>query len=229
MTKEMMEPVLMVVNPETSELIHIGQPELFDEKQLLHYARTGFTIQTIPLEKFKADGYKLYEKIPLLTPSAFDDNEGMRGFPEDWDNIQWLNEQSSPSADVQERAKELGYDMATSELHTRIAWDKTCQERDDLKNQVKVLSAIKKGLEKSLTDAMNHLAGASGELEKLKAENERLREYIRHLPTCNINQNWDEALQALADTPQQFRDDGYYSALKEIEDKRRTCTCGLNQ
>ena len=40
----------------------------------------------------------------------------------------------------------------TNHMFTRIAWDKTSQERDDLKNQVKALSAIKDGLENSLID-----------------------------------------------------------------------------
>jgi hypothetical protein len=40
----------------------------------------------------------------------------------------------------------------TRHTYTRIAWDKTTQERDDLKNEVKVLTAIKKGLETSVLE-----------------------------------------------------------------------------
>lgn len=61
-----MEKVLIVVDPESDELIHAGQPETFDEKQLLHYALTGFTIKTITIDEFRGKGYKLYEKIPEI-------------------------------------------------------------------------------------------------------------------------------------------------------------------
>jgi uncharacterized coiled-coil DUF342 family protein len=60
-------------------------------------------------------------------------------------------------------AAEKGYDMTNSEYFARIGWDKTCEERDELKNQVKALSAIKRGLEKSLTEAFK-------KIDELKAE-----------------------------------------------------------
>lgn len=53
-----------------------------------------------------------------------------------------------------------------------------------------------------------------------------LKPYIHHHPDCALNQNWDEAAQALADTPAGDRDEGYYQAVNELEEKRTTCTCG---
>lgn len=65
----------------------------------------------------------------------------------------------------------------------------------------------------------------------LKGEVERLREalvkYGQHLPTCNIKQDWSEALDAMANTPTKFRDHGYDKALEELKEKQNTCTCGL--
>lgn len=53
--------------------------------------------------------------------------------------------------------------------------------------------------------------------------------YLRHLPECNINANWLEADQAMADTPNEFRDESYYIALEEIQHKKGLCTCGLDE
>ena len=53
--------------------------------------------------------------------------------------------------------------------------------------------------------------------------------YMKHLPTCNIMQNWSEADQAMADTPQSFRDADYYRAVEEIEYKKHKCTCGYEE
>lgn len=50
--------------------------------------------------------------------------------------------------------------------------------------------------------------------------------YMHHLPSCYTMQNWDEALQALADTPDEFKDEGWTMAQLEIEHKRKTCNCG---
>src|SRR5690349_14771606 len=52
-----------------------------------------------------------------------------------------------------------------------------------------------------------------------------LRPYIHHHPDCNLNQDWDEAMQALSDTPQKDRDEGYYAAVEEVEHKRNQCSC----
>lgn len=59
-----------------------------------------------------------------------------------------------------------GYDMSQSEWYTRLAWDRTCEERDELKNQVKALTAIKKGLETSLFEALAKIKLASEEKKK---------------------------------------------------------------
>ena len=51
--------------------------------------------------------------------------------------------------------------------------------------------------------------------------------YMKHLPFCNIMQDWSEAEQALADTPEQFKDEGWQVAYDEMRRKQRTCTCGM--
>lgn len=58
---------------------------------------------------------------------------------------------------------------------------------------------------------------------------EHLKIYGNHLSICSINQNWGEALQAMTDTPLEFRDEGYYEAMIEIEKKRNNCSCGFQQ
>lgn len=44
--------------------------------------------------------------------------------------------------------------IMTNEYYLRASWETTCIERDDLKNQIKVLSAIKNGLETSLKECL---------------------------------------------------------------------------
>lgn len=56
-----------------------------------------------------------------------------------------------------------------------------------------------------------------------------LQPYLHHADHCNLNQNWDEAAQALADTPTDQRDEGYHMAVQEMEEKRRQCTCRYNE
>lgn len=58
---------------------------------------------------------------------------------------------------------------------------------------------------------------------------DKILPYLSHLPSCNLMQDWTEAMQAMADTPSEFRDEGHYEALLEIEDKRNKCTCGLKE
>lgn len=57
---------------------------------------------------------------------------------------------------------------------------------------------------------------------------ESLKKYGQHLRACNINQNWDDAAAALADTPTEFRDEGYTMACRELDEKRKKCTCGFH-
>lgn len=52
-------------------------------------------------------------------------------------------------------------------------------------------------------------------------------QYLIHLPTCSTMQNWGEAEQALADTPQQLRSEDWNKAYEEMRTKMKTCTCGL--
>jgi phage shock protein A len=49
------------------------------------------------------------------------------------------------------------YEIKDSEYFLRCAWEATIQERDNLKDQVAVLVAIKKGLEKSLIEAFEKI------------------------------------------------------------------------
>ena len=58
---------------------------------------------------------------------------------------------------------------------------------------------------------------------------EDITKYCRHLPTCNIMQDWSEAEQAMADTPERFRDEGWRQAYEEMRVKKNTCTCGLDE
>ena len=51
--------------------------------------------------------------------------------------------------------------------------------------------------------------------------------YMKHLPTCNMMQDWSEAEAAFADTPTHFRDGNWNEARHEMDLKRNTCTCGL--
>lgn len=60
-------------------------------------------------------------------------------------------------------------------------------------------------------------------------EIKEINKFLQHLPTCNLMQDWSEAADAVANTPQQFRDEGYCEAVQEMENKRRQCTCGLNE
>lgn len=58
---------------------------------------------------------------------------------------------------------------------------------------------------------------------------EALKKYGKHLPTCNIEQDWTEAYDAFANTPQHLRDHDYDIAFNEMQEKQKTCTCGLNE
>lgn len=74
------------------------------------------------------------------------------------------------------------------------------------------------------------IVGHFAETNKLVIPNRPgLEQYMHHLPSCNINQNWDEAAQALADTPRKFRDEGFYQAEQELDEKRKKCTCGYKE
>jgi len=60
-------------------------------------------------------------------------------------------------------------------------------------------------------------------------EMEELKKYLKHLPTCSTQQNWSEAEQAMSDTPERFRDEGWHLAYEEMRQKKNTCTCGLEK
>lgn len=86
---------------------------------------------------------------------------------------------------------------------------------ENLQEQVDILKEDNKAKAKTI----NNLCAQVNELIK----------YAEHLPTCNIKQDWTEALQAMADTPTQFRDAGYQQAQNELYSKMGKCTCGLNK
>lgn len=56
-----------------------------------------------------------------------------------------------------------------------------------------------------------------------------MEEFWKHLQTCNTMQDWSEAEQAMADTPNEFMDESYYEALLEIDEKKKKCTCGMEK
>lgn len=53
--------------------------------------------------------------------------------------------------------------------------------------------------------------------------------YLKHLPNCNIMQDWSEADSAFAHTPNNMRDEGYSQAVEDLNTKRQTCACGLHE
>ena len=54
-----------------------------------------------------------------------------------------------------------------------------------------------------------------------------IAKYFRHLPECNTMQNWNEAIQAMGDTPERAKDIGWHLAYNDMRDKMSTCTCGM--
>lgn len=69
--------------------------------------------------------------------------------------------------ELNKEAAEKGYEMTDSEWYARLAWEETCKERDELKYQVKALSAIRKGLETSLKEALEKIEAQEKEIEEL--------------------------------------------------------------
>jgi len=51
------EPVLVVKNKK-GRLVHCGHPETFDKKLIAKYAKEGFKIETITIEKFRSTEWK---------------------------------------------------------------------------------------------------------------------------------------------------------------------------
>ncbi len=64
--------------------------------------------------------------------------------------------------------------------------------------------------------------------EIIEKQDELIARKCKHSPNCWLNQNWSEARMAMSDTPNEFRDAGYYEALQEIERKSQTCSCGVD-
>lgn len=58
-----MKNVLIVIDNE-SRLIHVGDPEEFNPDLLIGYAKAGYTIATIPFDKYKE--FALYEKVEVI-------------------------------------------------------------------------------------------------------------------------------------------------------------------
>jgi len=56
-----------------------------------------------------------------------------------------------------------------------------------------------------------------------------LRQFLHHKLICNIMQDWSEAEQAMADTPERFKDESWHLAYDEMRQKMNTCTCGLSE
>jgi len=51
---------------------------------------------------------------------------------------------------------------------------------------------------------------------------------FEHDSGCYRSQNWDEARQALADTPEHLRDGDWHFDSQDVENKSKLCTCGLD-
>jgi hypothetical protein len=58
---------------------------------------------------------------------------------------------------------------------------------------------------------------------------EKLKPYLTHKSFCNVTSNWDEAIQAMGDTPEKFRDESWHLTYNEIHEKMNICNCGLEQ
>lgn len=71
--------------------------------------------------------------------------------------------------EIQKREEEIEQERFNHNM-TRIAWDRTTQERDELKNQLSALSSIKKGLEKSLTNANQTIEQQKKQIEGMKKD-----------------------------------------------------------
>jgi len=56
------ENVLTVI--EDGNVIHIGDPMLFDSDLLVEYCRRGCKIETFTIDEFNLSGWKLYEPVP---------------------------------------------------------------------------------------------------------------------------------------------------------------------
>jgi vacuolar-type H+-ATPase subunit H len=56
----------------------------------------------------------------------------------------------------------------------------------------------------------------------------KLQPYLHHKKSCNLEQDWTEAQQAMGDTPEKFRDESWHLAYNEMREKMQTCTCGAN-
>lgn len=54
-----------------------------------------------------------------------------------------------------------------------------------------------------------------------------LKNYLNHLQTCNLNQDWTEALNAIAQIPDKFRDQSWKEHRDKLDIEMNTCTCGL--
>lgn len=79
--------------------------------------------------------------------------------------------------------------LKTNEFYTRASWATTTEKKEELNNQVKALSAIKRGLEKSLTEAQQQITDLQTIIDKKDKEIEELQEWkrvaIEHTPDYN--------------------------------------------
>lgn len=55
-----------------------------------------------------------------------------------------------------------------------------------------------------------------------------MKQFLKHLPSCNIMQDWSEAEDAFASTPNNLRGPDFDEAVNEMNIKRNTCTCGVS-
>lgn len=50
--------------------------------------------------------------------------------------------------------------------------------------------------------------------------------YLNHLPTCNLEQDWSEAEEALASCPPGPDTDAAY---RELRERKTQCSCGMDK
>ena len=58
---------------------------------------------------------------------------------------------------------------------------------------------------------------------------ENLQKYLKHLPTCWTQQDYRELDDALAHTPDIFRDENWLKFYEDVTKKRNTCNCGYDE
>jgi hypothetical protein len=167
------------------------------EAALKHYDEASSAIHH--WSSFVVSAIKAYQPSPNQTPSPQPGNEGQddsetqaevflqNNFPSDYryENDTISFRRIKPV--IMLLQSQLSQEQ-TNHMHTRFAWDRTNEDRDNWRNEAKALTAIKKGLETSLSQAQEEIKALTGQLESAKGviefcgkENREQREEIKRL------------------------------------------------